>query len=149
MPHFLSHKKMRERERERGDAQQSQHLLGTLQHHVWGVYNFPILPTRFPLALIGFCALCYTVFPHSSHISHFLWIISRERFNMVWRKCPSGETVPQESDLLLIFSMATNHNARNMRRTKIRWFLSWGPIWLQEIWSHTFFSFSDHLYILP
>lgn len=90
--------------------------------------NFPILPTRFPLALIGFCALCYTVFPHSSHISPFLWIISRERFNMVWRKCPSGETVPQESDLLLIFSMATNHNARNMRRTKIRWFLGWGPI---------------------
>lgn len=44
-----------------------------------------------------------------------------------------------------MFSMATNHNARNMR-TKIRWFLSWRLIWLQEIWSNTFSFFRPFVY---
>lgn len=126
LSHCLSHKKKRQ------DAQYS-----------------PFLPTMFPLASTGFCTLCYTIIPHRSHISHLLGIISKEAFSMVWGKYPNGETISQESDILFIFSMATNHNARNMWRARIWWFFSWRPIWFQEIWSNTFVSFSDCLYILP
>lgn len=130
-------------------------VLGVLLHCLtqkWerqDVQYSSFLPTRFPLALMGFCTLCYTIIPHSSHISHLLGIISKKEFNTVWRKYPSGETIPQDSDILLIFSIATNQNVRNVWRARIWWFLSWRLIWFQEIWSNTFVSFSDCLYILP
>lgn len=50
-----------------------------------------------------------------------------------------GENVPLEKQYhrnlipCSYFSMATNCNTRNMRRTKIRWFLSWRSVRLQEI----------------
>lgn len=96
----------------------------------------------------SFCSLQkgYMIVPQRYHVSHCLWVVARESFNMVRRECPSGETVPQEHTLL-IFSMATNHNARNTRKKIIR-FLSWRPKWLQEIWSNTFFKSFVHFAII-
>lgn len=65
MSHCLSHKNKRQ------DAQ-----------------YFPFLPTRFPLALRGFCTLCYTIIPHTFHI---FWASFQSRHS-TWH----GESTPVE-----------------------------------------------------